>query len=359
MSGFSFRLEIARPLGCFPHQRYLHWSQNVARLNNSSIAPDLPDERNRVRKAGNRKRTIELLLQYRKRGRTTNLHNQGQHPPASETAMANSNTPDLTKFTNYEYKFKLSGDTAAAAIVRFVKEGSKVLDIGAGSGSITRQLVDVKKCEVVALENNPVAVTKLKTFCADVVTFDLNDARWAAQLSGHLELLKRPQKFDYVIAGDVLEHLYDPWSVLKGMASLLNENGRVIMSVPHSGHSTVVAAFYSSNITLRESGILDKTHIRFFGLKNIEDLFEGAGLAITQVHYVIRTPEVTEFADDWRALPEMLRQILSARDCADVYQVVTEAALTAHVPQPVKLFGRGANPIPKPSGLWEKLFPRR
>lgn len=272
--------------------------------------------------------------------------------------MEKSKKPDLSKLTNYEYKFKLNGDTSAAAILRFVSEGSKVLDLGAGSGSITRQLVKVKKCDVTALENNPSAVAKLKTFCKDVVTLDLNDAKWPEQLSTYQQLNKRHLKFDYVIAGDVLEHLYDPWSVMNGMASLLGENGRVIVSVPHAGHSTVVAAFYNSYIPLRESGIFDKTHIRFFGLQNIEDLYEDAGLAIAQVHYVIRTPDVTDFAEAWRALPEHLKQTLSKREYADVYQVVTEAAPKALVSQPIKLLGSNADPIPRPSGLWERLFPR-
>ena len=56
----------------------------------------------------------------------------------SDSAMEKSKKPDLSKLTNYEYKIKLNGDTSAAAILRFVSEGSKVLDLGAGSGSITR-----------------------------------------------------------------------------------------------------------------------------------------------------------------------------------------------------------------------------
>lgn len=275
-----------------------------------------------------------------------------------DITMEKSRTPDFTKQTIYEYKFNPNGDSSAAVIVRLVMSGAKVLDIGAGSGSITRQLVKVKKCDVTALENNPSAVAKLKTFCKDVVTLDLNDAKWPEQLAAYQKQNKRHEKFDCVIAGDVLEHLYDPWSVMNGMASLLNENGRVIVSVPHAGHSTVVAAFYNSNIPMRESGIFDKTHIRYFGLQNIEDLYEGAGLAITQVHYVVRKPEVTEFAEDWRALPNELRQSLSKREYADVYQVVTEAAAKALVSQPIKLSGSNANPIPRPSGLWERLFPR-
>ena len=89
--------------------------------------------------------------------------------------------PDLKKFTNYEYDFNLKGDTSAAAIVRFVEPGSKVLDIGAGSGSITRQLVHVKKCDVVAVENNTAAIKKLETFCKAVHPLDLNDPRWPTE----------------------------------------------------------------------------------------------------------------------------------------------------------------------------------
>jgi 2-polyprenyl-3-methyl-5-hydroxy-6-metoxy-1,4-benzoquinol methylase len=273
--------------------------------------------------------------------------------------VAKLGTPDLTKFTNYEYKFNPKGDSSAAAILRFVDQGSKVLDIGAGSGSITRALVDVKKCDVVALENNEAAVAKLKTFCKGVCVLDLNDKDWAARVPEIQRQSGRHEKFDYVIAGDVLEHLYDPWTTLKGMASLLNEKGRVIVSVPHWGHSSVVAAFFNSYIPFQESGILDKTHIRFFGLQNIDELYDGAGLAITRVHYVIRTPEVTELASDWSALPENVRQMLKARECADVYQVVTEAAPRSRVANPIRLAGSGASAIPKLSGLWERLFPRR
>ena len=171
--------------------------------------------------------------------------------------------PDLKAYTNYEYKFDLKGDSSAAAIVRFVKPGSRVLDIGAGSGSITRQLVKRLKCDVVAVENNPAAVAKLRTFCTTVHDVDLNSEGWAEDVVSRQKKLGLATDFDYVIAGDVLEHLYDPWMTAKRMASLLAANGHVIISVPHSGHSSVVAAFFNSDIDLQPSGILDKTHIRF------------------------------------------------------------------------------------------------
>ena len=272
--------------------------------------------------------------------------------------MSNSIAPDLRSFTNYEYKFDLKGDTSAAAIVRFVAPKTRVLDLGAGSGSITRQLAKIKKCEVVAVENNPSAVQKLQQFCKAVHDLDLNDARWADEVSARQRKVGQPGSFDYVIAGDVLEHLYEPCTAAKNMAGLINDAGKVIISVPHSGHSTVVAAFYDSNIDLQDSGILDKTHIRFFGLSNLDVLHAHAGLAITRMHEVIRRPEVTEFADKWKALPEAVRKVLAARKCANVYQVVTEAGKVGLVKEPIVLSSGSevtAANVPR-DGLWQRLF---
>ena len=273
--------------------------------------------------------------------------------------MKSFTAPDLSKHTNYGYKFDLGGDTSAAAIVRFVAPKSKVLDIGAGSGSITRQLVISKKCNVTAVENNPAAVKKLEAFCKSVHALDLNSEAWADDLTASRLQQGLHTTFDYVIAGDVLEHLYDPWTVVKKMASLLNPEGRAIISVPHSGHSVVVAAFLTSDIDLRESGILDKTHIRFFGLRNIDILNENAGLSITRIHNVIRRPEQTEFANLWKSLPETTRQTLAERKFANVYQVVTEAARHELVENPISLAeGDAQNLNSDQSRGWKRLLGR-
>lgn len=90
-----------------------------------------------------------------------------------QTEVTRSKAPDLKVFMNYEYEVDLKSDMAAAAVIRMVKPGSRVLEIGAGSGSISRQLVKHKQCEVVALERNPISVEKLKKFCASVQNLDL------------------------------------------------------------------------------------------------------------------------------------------------------------------------------------------
>ena len=219
---------------------------------------------------------------------------------------------------NYEYEIDLAGDSAGAAVVRFVKPNSRVLEIGAGSGAIAKHLVETNICKLVALENNPKSVEKLEKFCDSVHALDLNDTNWTKSMS-------KQGKFDHVIAADVLEHVYDPWAVLSGMKSMLSETGSIILSLPHAAHSSVLANFYLGDVEYREWGLLDKTHIRFFGLKNVEGLYESAGLAIVRCHFVIKKPEDTEFSEHWKALPANVRKAFGQRNFGNVYQIVTEA----------------------------------
>jgi len=218
----------------------------------------------------------------------------------------------------YQYDVDLSSDTAPARVIRMTGRGKKVLEIGAGPGSITRHLSGTNGCDVVALEVDPTAIEKLRPFCRKIYASDLNERDWPAVLADE-------GKFDVVIAADVLEHLYDPLSTLRGMASLLNESGAVILSLPHAGHCVINACLMDEDFEYREWGLLDKTHIRFFGLKNIQSLYANAGLAITDAQFVVRAPEETEFAERWKRLPAKVRDALSSNPYSCIYQVVTKA----------------------------------
>jgi 2-polyprenyl-3-methyl-5-hydroxy-6-metoxy-1,4-benzoquinol methylase len=260
--------------------------------------------------------------------------------------MTHSAPPNLDVFMNYEYEIDLNGPSAGAAVIRFVKPESRVLEIGAGSGAIARHIVAKNRCQVTALESNPTSVEKLEKFCHKVYALDLNATDWAGKLEN------KADGYDYVIAADVLEHVYDPWRVLRNMKSLLNKNGSVILSLPHASHSSVLTSFYGGDVEYREWGLLDKTHIRFFGLHNIEALYEHAGLAITQVHFVILKPEDTEFAEHWKRLPKEVRAAFSKRPYANVYQVVTEAKPAEMVANKISLLDRIEELQPKSGGLF-------
>lgn len=217
----------------------------------------------------------------------------------------------------YDYEFDLESDVAPARVFRMVRPGSRVLEVGAGPGSVTRPLVEVHGCDVVALEVDPSALEILRTVTPKVVAGDLNRAGWSRDIEA------AHGRFDFVIAADVLEHVYDPWSVLEEMASLLAEGGSVILSVPHVGHASVAACLVDEDFEYWPWGLLDRTHIRFFGIKNVQALVNGAGLAIEDAQFVVRTPAMTEFAQRWERLPLDLRDALQRNRFSHVLQVVT------------------------------------
>jgi 2-polyprenyl-3-methyl-5-hydroxy-6-metoxy-1,4-benzoquinol methylase len=219
----------------------------------------------------------------------------------------------------YEYDFDLDSDVAPARVFRMVRPGSRVLEVGAGPGSVTRPLINKLGCDVVALEVDPSALEILRTVTPNVVDGDLNKAGW----SRGIEALHG--KFDFVIAADVLEHVYDPWAVLREMASLLVEGGSVLLSVPHVGHASVAACLLDEDFEYWPWGLLDRTHIRFFGIKNVQALINGAGLAIDDAQFVVRTPAMTEFAGRWERLPQDVRATLQRGRFSHVLQVVTKS----------------------------------
>jgi len=236
---------------------------------------------------------------------------------------------ELEKHT-YEYDVALDSNNAPARVIRMAGHGRRILEVGAGPGSITRHLIGTNNCDVVALEIDPSAIAKLKEFCQKIYSLDLNDATWPQSLS-------HEDKFDVVIAADVLEHVYDPLRTLKEMKSLLREGGEIILSLPHVGHCAINACLLDEDFTYRDWGLLDKTHIRFFGIKNINRLYADAGMGIVEAQFVILTPGQTEFADRWDRLPAKTQRALLANPFGCVYQVVTKAKALDHAERNIDL----------------------
>lgn len=219
---------------------------------------------------------------------------------------------------NYEYDVDVDSSSAPANVVKMVGSNKRVLEIGCGPGSITKILAEQSDCKVIGLELDPDAIKKVAPYCVKVMQADLNSNDWP-------RLLDKTDKFDVVIAADVLEHLYDPWACLQRMVPLISTNGYIVISLPHIGHAAVMSCLFSGDFEYRNWGLLDRTHIRFFCLKNIEDLFAQANLKIIEVAYVTKQPEETEFATTWGKLSNSVKAALKSSPHSDVYQVVVKA----------------------------------
>ena len=212
----------------------------------------------------------------------------------------------------------MDADSAPARVVRLVGEDKRVMEIGAGPGSITKLLTSISNCSVTALEIDSEAIKKLAPFCERVYQVDLNDQSWP-------EIIENNDRFDVVVAADVLEHVYGPLTVLRAMKGFLNDKGYLVISIPHVGHSVIHACLLEEDFEYSDFGLLDRTHIRFFGIKNIQKLFEDADLKIVHAEFVVRNPEHTEFANRWSRTSPEIRSVLAKNPFGSVYQVVVKA----------------------------------
>lgn len=94
-------------------------------------------------------------------------------------------------------------------------------------------------------------------------------------------------KFDYIIFGDVLEHLRNPQRALEYCKNLLSENGQIIASIPNMMHISVVGELLNGNFTYTETGLLDKTHIHMFTYNEIVRLFSALGYEISSISSIL------------------------------------------------------------------------
>lgn len=219
---------------------------------------------------------------------------------------------------NYEYDVDTTSASAPANVVKLVGKNKRVLEVGCGPGSITKILTNENNCKVTGIELDKTAIEKAEKFCENIFQADLNSTDWYRPLNS----LKR---FDVVVAADVLEHLYNPWLTLKQMSNFINEDGYLVISIPHIGHAAIMGCLMSGNFEYRDWGLLDRTHIRFFCLHNIQEMFVGAGLKIVDVRYVTKQPEETEFALQWCGLANDVKACLRGAPHSNIYQVVVKA----------------------------------
>jgi SAM-dependent methyltransferase len=90
--------------------------------------------------------------------------------------------------------------------------------------------------------------------------------------------------FDVICFNDVLEHIPDPWSVLRATHAWLAPGGQVIASIPNVRFLDVlVDLVVRGKWTYMPTGVLDQTHLRFFTRASLEPLFHDAGYALDLV----------------------------------------------------------------------------
>ncbi len=145
-----------------------------------------------------------------------------------------------------------------------------VLDVGCGRAALGQAIAE-KGYQVWGIENAGEAIAVAKNRIHRLVEYDLLDHERVAQDLG-------ANRFDYLVFSDVLEHVYDPLSVLSFYSTFLKPGGKVFISVPNGLAWLHRLEFLLGRFEYRDSGILDRTHIRFFTTSSAKRMVRETGL---------------------------------------------------------------------------------
>jgi 2-polyprenyl-3-methyl-5-hydroxy-6-metoxy-1,4-benzoquinol methylase len=167
-------------------------------------------------------------------------------------------------------------DAARADVQRLVPAGVKsLLDVGCGTGLFGRDLLATRpEIEVWGIDPQPtVAATAtghLTRFVSGYFPDDLltSDAQ---------------QRFDCITFNDSLEHFADPWQVLRQTRELLSEGGVVVASIPNVRNYGVIRRLVcNGEWEYKDTGIMDRTHLRFFTRKSATEMFAACGFRVSE-----------------------------------------------------------------------------
>jgi tetratricopeptide (TPR) repeat protein len=97
---------------------------------------------------------------------------------------------------------------------------------------------------------------------------------------------------DTVLMLDVIDHVYNPWQLLKNLHPFLTPDAQIVASIPNSFNVQLLEELASGNWHYDKHGLLDITHIRFFTLRSMYELFEQTGYDVRRKSGVPHPPSM-------------------------------------------------------------------
>lgn len=178
----------------------------------------------------------------------------------------------------------------------------RLLDIGCGEGGFGARLAAERTgLEVWGVEQMPGSAAVAASRLTRVISGGVESA-----------LSELPDGyFDCITFNDVLEHLVDPWAILRALRPKVTADGILLASIPNLRHFPVMMSLLlKGDFRYAVDGVLDKTHLRFFTKQSMQRLLEESGYAVTRMQGL-----------QWTRFPLLLNLVnqLSARSFEDMH----------------------------------------
>jgi 2-polyprenyl-3-methyl-5-hydroxy-6-metoxy-1,4-benzoquinol methylase len=172
--------------------------------------------------------------------------------------------------------------TVRSDVCQLVPENAtRILDVGCSNGALGSALMAMKPGRSVdGIEHDAALTEEARRVLTNVTHADLETFSWSDP----------PQRaYDCIIFADVLEHLRDPERHLTGARRCLAAGGSVIVSFPNIRHVTALRSIYlHGTFPRRDRGLFDRTHLRWFTLRDMREAIERCGYRIDVVDGSLR-----------------------------------------------------------------------
>lgn len=178
-------------------------------------------------------------------------------------------------------------------------EAKRIIEVGCSSGALARAYRRLNSaCVYIGTEIDPNYAEIARHHCNEVIVGNIE------HMLDDIHITQ--ESFDCWVFGDVLEHLYDPWRVLKRISQdLLTPNGSIVACIPNMQHWNMQFALNVGNLRYQDAGLLDRTHLRWFTRVTIIEMFQEAGLKIVHMGgRIFDEPERENFLPLLRDLAE-------------------------------------------------------
>jgi 2-polyprenyl-3-methyl-5-hydroxy-6-metoxy-1,4-benzoquinol methylase len=189
----------------------------------------------------------------------------------------------------------LRGQTRFDLLERIDVNARTILEFGCGEAPLGQALKKRQKCRVVGIELDADAAAIARKRIDEVYRGDVRTI---------ISILD--EQFDWIVGGDIVEHLDEPWSFLAELRRVARPGGHLLLSIPNLSNASVVSDLLRGRFDYVYMGLTCVGHLRLFTKQTIADMLTIAGWTIVSI-----TPQELGVTPPGAAL-------LSALDAAQV-----------------------------------------
>lgn len=186
------------------------------------------------------------------------------------------------RFNSIRYGNDFSIDEVGAVrvskILGLVGRGKFILDLGCGDGFLMER-IRAQGNQVMGVEIAENALIKARKKGFHVYDLSLSE-NWAAQIK---------EKFDLVVAGEIIEHIFDTDKFLKNIWLILKENGKLIITTPNiaSLGRRILLCFGKNPLIEATARGYDAGHIRYFTKDTLLKLLQENHFKVEKVESTV------------------------------------------------------------------------